>query len=85
MKTDATILGSADSTHYLVGKTDLNGNLLNLSELSSIAICNSISEAKALLRSYDYNSAALKLQSPYDEMCGTEEYTKVTTEHSIRL
>lgn len=70
MTISATILGTADSTHYLVGSMDSEGNFTNLPQLDNIAVCDSLKEAKALLVEYNYTRASLKLNTAYDEMCG---------------
>lgn len=70
MVTGPTILGTADSTCYLVGNTDSNGNFLKLPNLDEIVVCKSLVEAKALLKSNDYEQAVFIVESAYDEMCG---------------
>lgn len=85
MLTGATILGIADATHYLVGETDQTGSFSKLPQLERVAVCDSLSEAKALLRSHHYDQASLKLQSAYDEMCGTGDSLGGMIEQSIKL
>ena len=70
MTNQPTIMGIADGTHYLVGVTDPNGNFTSLPSLKKVAICQSISDAKQLLRNNHIETATLNLQSAYDEMCG---------------
>ncbi|PKI17331.1 DUF6482 family protein [Colwellia sp. 12G3] len=65
-----TILGIADSTHYLVGGTDLKNDFNALPALGDVAICHSLSAAKTLLKEHNIFSAQLTLQTAYDEMCG---------------
>ena len=66
-----TIIGIADSTHYLVGSTDANKNFVGLSPDQDIVTVNSLAEAKKLLRDHNIHGATLELQSAYDEMCGS--------------
>jgi len=70
MEYKPTIIGIADSTHYLVGLTDAKDNFTALTSLQNVAICTSLSEAKQLLKSHNVNTAQLTLQTAYDEMCG---------------
>lgn len=70
MEYKPTIIGIADSTHYLVGMTDAKNNFTALPSLQGVAICKSLSEAKQILRSHSVDTAQLTLQSAYDEMCG---------------
>ena len=65
-----TIIGIADSTHYLVGVTDIKDNFTALPSLQDVATCMSLSEAKNLLKSHSIDTAQLTLHSAYDEMCG---------------
>ncbi|WP_435275871.1 DUF6482 family protein [Psychrobium sp. nBUS_13] len=67
---EPTIIGIADGTHYLVGVTDNNGNFSSLPSLKSVAICQSLADAKQVLRDQHIETATLNLQSAYDEMCG---------------
>lgn len=67
---EPTIIGIADGTHYLVGATDNNGDFSSLPSLKSVAICQSLAEAKQVLRDQHIEIATLSLQSAYDEMCG---------------
>lgn len=83
MTNEPTIMGIADSTHYLVGATDNNGNFISLASLKEVAICQSLSDAKKLLRDNDIKSASLNLQSAYDEMCGLS--TPVVTTETLFL
>jgi hypothetical protein len=66
-----TIIGVADSTHYLVGAVDSNNNFMGLNQSSEVAVMSSLVEAKNHLRNNNIFSAALEFQSAYDEMCGT--------------
>lgn len=66
----ATILSVAEATHYLVGLSEGNANLVALENNSEVSLCNSLSQAKQLLRDHNYHSAELVFQSAYDEMCG---------------
>jgi hypothetical protein len=70
MEYKPTIIGIADSTHYLVGVTDSKDNFTALPSLQDVAICISLSEAKNLLKSHSVHTAQLTLQTAYDEMCG---------------
>jgi hypothetical protein len=65
-----TIIGVADATHYLVGATDSQNDFVILPGLRSIAVCNSLSSAKQLLRDHNINIVELTLETAYDEMCG---------------
>lgn len=66
----ATIIGVADTTHYLVGVTDVDDNFTALPELSDVVVCHSLSSEKQLLRDNNMFEVQLTLQTPYDEMCG---------------
>lgn len=70
MMYEPTIIGIADSTHYLVGRTDNQDNFDALPQLGSIAQCSSLSMAKSLLIEHNVHCAQLTLQTAYDEMCG---------------
>lgn len=70
MRNTPTILGVAESTHYLVGTTDQSGDLVALSQLDEVAICRSLEAAKLLLKDYNVQQAQLVLETAYDEMCG---------------
>lgn len=65
-----TILGVADAKHYLVGTTNSDDSLVELPLLGEVVVCQSLHEAKALLRDCNISQALLTLQSAYDEMCG---------------
>ncbi len=65
-----TIIGIADSSHYLVGVIDSRDNLIGLEENTSAEMFNSITDAKAYLRRNNISSALLEFQNAYDEMCG---------------
>ncbi|NTS75762.1 hypothetical protein HR060_02685 [Catenovulum sp. SM1970] len=70
MEIRATIIGVADSTHYLVGVTDGQEKFVALPQLNDIAVCSSLCEAKQLLIEHRFDSAELHMESAYDEMCG---------------
>ena len=70
MTTTATILSVAEATHYLVGMCDEDNRLMALPELSEVTICDSLAQAKQVLREHDFHSAQLIMQTAYDEMCG---------------
>ncbi|MDO6641916.1 MULTISPECIES: DUF6482 family protein [unclassified Shewanella] len=65
-----TIIGVADSTHYLVGVVDADNNFSGLTAGSACTVVNSLAEAKTLLRSHYYSRANVVYQTAYDEMCG---------------
>ncbi len=65
-----TIIGVADSTHYLVGLTDADNNFSGLTADKACTVVNSLAEAKILLRSHYYTKANVVYQTAYDEMCG---------------
>jgi hypothetical protein len=83
MQYKATIIGVADATHYLVGATDANDSFIELPQLGEVAMCNSLSAAKALLREHNFHIAQLTLQTAYDEMCGLP--TSAETQQTIYL
>ncbi|MEW6998731.1 DUF6482 family protein [Colwelliaceae bacterium BS250] len=66
-----TIIGVADSPHYLVGAVDSVNNFIGLNQADQIDVFSSIVEAKNYLRGHNIYSAALEFQSAYDEMCGS--------------
>lgn len=70
MTTTATILSVAEATHYLVGMCDDSNRLLALPTHSEVTVCDSLAQAKQILREHDFNSAELVMQTAYDEMCG---------------
>lgn len=70
MEFKPTIIGIAEGTHYLVGVTDTEENFTALPSLRKVAVCDSLSDAKQLLRNHRIDSAQLTLQTAYDEMCG---------------
>ena len=70
MEIKPTIIGVADSNHYLVGGTDMRDNFDALPQFGDVAVCRSLCAAKALLRKNDMFFAKLTLQTAYDEMCG---------------
>ncbi|WP_083698085.1 DUF6482 family protein [Shewanella sp. UCD-KL21] len=65
-----TIIGVADSTHYLVGLVDADNNFSGQTADKACAVVNSLAEAKTLLRSHYYSRANVVYQTAYDEMCG---------------
>jgi hypothetical protein len=67
-----TIIGVAESTHYLVGSYNKSNHFIGLPPSISVASFNSLLEAKNYLRSKKITYAAIEFQSAYDEMCGTE-------------
>lgn len=70
MARKATILSVAESTHYLVGLSESHVNLTALPNHSEVALCNSLAQAKDLLRQNNFQTAELIFQTAYDEMCG---------------
>lgn len=70
MTTTATILSVAEATHYLVGMSDDENRLIALPALSEVTVCDSLAQAKQVLREHHFNSAELVMQTAYDEMCG---------------
>jgi hypothetical protein len=66
-----TIIGVADSIHYLVGAVDSLNNFVGLNQPLDIITTKSLVEAKELLRAQHFTSAVLEFQTAYDEMCGT--------------
>jgi hypothetical protein len=70
-RTIPTIIGVADSTHYLVGSVDSLNNFIGLNKSTEVAVMGSLVEAKNYLRENNIFSAALEFQSAYDEMCGS--------------
>ena len=67
-----TILGLADSPHYLVGAMTESEEFVALSEAQDVTKFRSLTMAKDYLKSINYSSACLEFQSAYDEMCGSE-------------
>ena len=68
--TTATILSVAEATHYLVGMSDDDNRLIALPSLEQVTICDSLAQAKQVLREHHFISAELVMQTAYDEMCG---------------
>ncbi|WP_259367701.1 MULTISPECIES: DUF6482 family protein [unclassified Colwellia] len=66
-----TIIGVAESTHYLVGAVDSLNNFIGLTQSRDVAVMGSLVEAKNYLRDNNIFNAALEYQTAYDEMCGT--------------
>jgi len=83
MNIKPTIIGVADATHYLVGVTDTNDNFTALPTFGDVAVCDSLSSAKQLLRDNDIFHAQLTLQTPYDEMCGLP--TSTVTHETVQF
>jgi hypothetical protein len=83
MEGKPTIIGVADATHYLVGTTDIHDNFIALPQFNKIALCNSLSEAKQLLRDNNIYAVQLTLQTAYDEMCGLPSIA--ATKQSLQL
>ncbi len=73
-----TIIGLADSPHYLVGSMNEDNDFVALSQAEGVAKFNSLSSAKDYLKSINYSSASLAFQTPYDEMCGNESSKQCT-------
>lgn len=69
-----TILGLADSPHYLVGAMNDSEEFVALSETEGVAKFRSLTMAKDYLKSINYSFACLEFQSAYDEMCGSESH-----------
>ncbi|NVK23364.1 MAG: hypothetical protein HWE10_00415 [Gammaproteobacteria bacterium] len=67
---DATILAVNEATHYLVGLEDPQGNFIPLPNFDHVIPCDSLTNAKQLLKDCDIHAAKLTLQTAYDEMCG---------------
>lgn len=65
-----TILGIAESTHYLVGATDENQGFVAHPRLKKVAVCKSLVEAKQILKNNNIENVEITWQTPYDEMCG---------------
>jgi predicted negative regulator of RcsB-dependent stress response len=72
LQTIPTIIGVADSTHYLVGSVDSLNNFFGLNPATDVAVMGSLVEAKNYLRENNIFSAALEFQTAYDEMCGSQ-------------
>lgn len=70
-KLTPSIIGMADSTHYLVGMIDANNNFFAFNNNKEQSVVNSLYQAKQLLASHNIFSAELEYQSSYDEMCGS--------------
>jgi hypothetical protein len=70
MATIATILSVAEATHYLVGMSDDNNQLVALPDEPNIQMCDSLAQAKQVLREHHFMHAQLVMQTAYDEMCG---------------
>jgi len=67
----ATIVCTADSSHYLIGGEDKEGNFFHLSYRGEQAyMANSLELAKELLRENNIHEVMLEMQTPYDEMIG---------------
>jgi len=70
MINEAKIIGIADAQHYLVGAIGSNDNFVGLPMLGEVVVCQSLHEAKKILRDCKVNRVQLTLHSAYDEMCG---------------
>lgn len=70
MALTATILGIAESTHYLVGATDEHQSFVAHPRLKKVEVCKSLVEAKQILRDHNIDNVEITWQTPYDEMCG---------------
>lgn len=70
MATTATILSVAEATHYLVGMSDDDKRLIALPTELEVTVCDSLAQAKQVLRDHHFLSAELVMQTAYDEMCG---------------
>lgn len=70
MASTATILSVAEATHYLVGMSGDDNLLVALPSLADVAVCDSLAQAKQVLRDHHFDSAQLIMQTAYDEMCG---------------
>lgn len=70
MAATATILSVAEATHYLVGMSDESEQLVALPSSSAITVCDSLAQAKQVLREHHFDQAQLIMQTAYDEMCG---------------
>ena len=73
-----TIIGVADSTHYLVGRIDSGNNFVGLESSADNEVFSSITEAKNYLRTHNIFCAVLEFQSAYDEMCGASAQNRCT-------
>ena len=67
-----TIIGIAESTHYLVGAVDSANNFIGLNKARDVQVLASLADAKQYLRDHNIFTAALEFQTAYDEMCGTD-------------
>ncbi|MGJ8681675.1 DUF6482 family protein [Paraglaciecola sp.] len=70
MMNQAKIIGHADAQHYLVGAIGVNDSFVELPMLGRVVVCQSLHEAKAILRDCKISRVQLTLNSAYDEMCG---------------
>lgn len=70
MTNEITILGVADATHYLVGECDNQGNFYAMETMRDVLVCQSLNDAKQLLKNHNIGQAQLQLETAYDEMCG---------------
>jgi hypothetical protein len=68
-----TILGLADSTHYLVGIMDEQENFTSLSDHGDVVAFRTLYKAKEYLRELEYQEANVHFDTAYDEMCGLSE------------
>ncbi|MDA9557695.1 DUF6482 family protein [Vibrio sp.] len=81
MSLTPTIINNADSTFYLVGGEDNDGNFYTLENTSDkYHRHHSLSEAKDELIHLGVNQAVFEMITPYDEMIGsTNDNNKTRT------
>ena len=80
----ATIICTAESSHYLVGAEDDEGNFFNLFESSDSHLYTySLSQAKALFKENGISEVIHEMKTPYDEMIGLQ--TAATTRELLIL
>ncbi len=68
-----TILGLADSTHFLVGVMDEQENFTSLSDHRDVVAFRTLYKAKEYLRELEYQEANVHFDTAYDEMCGLSD------------
>jgi len=73
MSNIATIISVAEATHYIVGITNDDNQLIPLPKALDVTTCDSLVQAKQILREHQFEKAQLILQSAYDEMCGSTD------------
>lgn len=75
-----TIVGLADSTHYVIGGEDVDGTFYPLKDDNQKTMKSAcLNQAKEELRRLGLEQATLELITPYDEMIGNDE-----TSHKVR-